>query len=92
MRAHKMNDMNEPDDFEEPPRSIAEAKKLGRQIDASYWRGNTRGTLWVAKECNHAKHEFTERGLTALRRAADMGKTTFLQLADIGNDLRLSRS
>lgn len=87
---NEMNDDDE-DDFERPPRSIPEARKLGRQIRAYNWQGRTSETLEVARECSDAKWRFTSDGLIALRRTAGMNETTFRRLAAVGGDRRLSR-
>jgi hypothetical protein len=87
---NEMNDDDE-DDFEMPPRSISEARKLGRQLKAYGWQGRTSGTLEVAGQCSRATGDFTPCGLIALREAAGMSKATFRRLAAIGGDWRLSR-
>jgi hypothetical protein len=80
-----------PNDLETPPRPVSEAKKRGHQIRGGHWRGSTPATLWVAHECTSVKWDFTVRGQAAFRQAADLSKTTFLQLAAIGSDWRMSR-
>ncbi len=68
---------------------ITEARKIGRQIRARRWHGNTPAILWAAGECSLAAEEFSSRCLTALRQEARLSESSFRRLVAIGWDSRL---